>query len=96
MNENHEVITVSILVEWTSTTGTSARDIIPFRVDKEQGQFRAVPMISEQQRNDAGLPDIIYFSLVDNCIIPEKSRTNRTLDVIRNLLNEMLLQELHF
>ena len=96
MKENHEVITVSILVEWTAANGINAREIIPFRVDREEGQYRAVPMIPDQQRNEAGLPQIICFSLIDNCIVPDKSRNNGTLKVIRNLLNEMMMQELHY
>jgi hypothetical protein len=89
MNVNGEVITVSILVEWAT-----AREIIPFSVYREEEQYRAVPMIVEAQRKKAGLPEVICFDFIDHYIVPEKSRSEKTLDVIKSLLRELMVQEL--
>jgi hypothetical protein len=94
MNVNHEVITLSVLVTGTMATGATSQEIVSFKVFREQEQFRAVPMLDEAPRKRAGLPEVICFAFVDHCIISEKSRGEETLEVIKSLIQEMMIQEL--
>jgi hypothetical protein len=94
MNVNSGVITLSVLVAGATTNGATAGEIVPFKVFYQEEQYRAVPMISDPQRKEVGLPEVICFSFVDHCIVSDKSRSEETLEVIRSLLQEMMMQEL--
>jgi hypothetical protein len=88
MNENDEVITLSVLVE-----GNSNKEIVSFKVFRDIKQYKAVPMLTKEQRKRTGLAEVICFSFVDHCIVSEKSRSEETLEVIRSLILEMMMQE---
>jgi hypothetical protein len=93
MNTTNEVITLSILVEGPSYKGLSAQKIVPFKVFKEDQQYKAVPLLNESERKNIGLQEVISFAFVDHCIITERSLSEDTFEIIKNLIQELILQD---
>ena len=96
MKTTNEEITISILVEGPSYKGFPGNRIVPFKVFKEDQQYRAVPLLIESERMHIGLQEVISFGFVNHCIIAERSMSEDTLEVINNLIQEMILQDVIF
>ena len=94
MNARREVITISILVEGYSLIDVSTQEIVSFKVFKENQRFRAIPLLVDAERKRAGLPEVIDFSFVDQCIVTERFLSEDTLEVIKNMIQELILQDI--
>lgn len=94
MNVNDDAVTLSILVEGASEINTATQEIVSFKVFNKEEQYIAVPMLAEAERKRTGLPEVIPFAFVDHCIVSVKFRNDETLEVIKSLIREMMVQEL--
>lgn len=93
MNARNEEITISVLVECNSLEDKATKEIVPFKVFKENQNFRAVPLLAEVERKRAGLPEVIAFTFMDQCIVTERSIGEDTLEVIKSMINELIFQD---
>jgi hypothetical protein len=93
MSTINEEITISIVVEGPYDKGLPAQVVVPFKVFKEDQKFKAVPLLAYAERKQAGLPEVIAFSFVDQCIVTERSLSEDTLEVIKNMIQELILQD---
>lgn len=94
MKTINEEITLSILVDGPSDKGLSAQVIVPFKVFKEGWKFKALPLLADAERKRSGLPEVIDFTFVDQCIVSERSLSEDTLEVIKNMIKELILQDI--
>lgn len=94
MSTINEELTISVVVEDLADKELSEQVIIPFKVFKEDQKFKAVPLLSDAERKRAGLPQVIAFTFVDQCIVAEKPLNDDTLEVIKNLIKELIFQDI--
>ena len=85
--------TVSILVNSSSNGNVAPQKIVSFQVSREGQQYKAIPMLYDEEIKGLGLPEIISFTFVDNCIIPAKSMNENTIEIIKNIIREFLFQD---
>ena len=94
MRTINEEITISVLVDGPSDKGLAAQVIVPFKVFKENRKFKAVPLLADAERIRAGLPEVIAFTFVDQCIVAERSLSEDTLEVIKSMIEELMLLDI--
>lgn len=92
MNARREVITISVLVESRSLMDKATQETVPFKVFKEDQSSRAVPLLADAERKCARLPEVIAFSFIDQCIVTEHSLSEDTLEVIKNMIQELIVK----
>jgi hypothetical protein len=93
MKAINEVIKISILVEGPSAKGLPAQQVVSFEVLQGVQQYKAVPMLNASERKYIGLPEVICFAFMDQCIITERTLSEDMLEVIKNLIQELILQD---
>lgn len=84
----NEIASITILVPCKKGNET-VNQIIPFKVSREQKQYKAIPLITVEERKMTGLSAELSFRFIENRIIPEGESTAANLNAINNIANEL-------
>jgi len=84
----NEIASITILVP-TQRGNEIINQIIPFKVFREQQHYKAIPLISADERKLAGLPAELSFRFVGHRIIPEAEAYGANLDAIHRIAGEL-------
>jgi len=84
----NEIASITILVPYQRGNET-INQIIPFKVFREQQQFKAIPLINAEERELTGLSPELSFKFIENRIIPEAKANEATLRAINNIAGEL-------
>jgi len=89
----NELGSVTVLI--SSGSGASTiNQIVPFRVYRESEKYKAIPLIEEEERKKVDLPSEFFFEFINHTIIPAKGTKEHNLDAIRNIVQELKMQEI--
>ena len=88
-----DVSTISILIDNSPAGGAIARQIVPFQVMRQGSSYRAIPLIEDGQRTVLKLPECLLFEFREHCIVPDRQRDPETIALIRNIIQECMLQD---
>jgi hypothetical protein len=84
----NEIASITILVPYQKGNEI-INQIIPFKVFKKQQQFKAIPLISDEERKMTGLSAEISFRFNENRIIPGAETNKISLDAINSIASEL-------
>lgn len=84
----NEIASITILVPYQKGNEI-VNQIVPFKVFKQQQHYRAIPLISTEERNIAGLSTELSFRFTENRIIPEADTNEANLNAINNIAGEL-------
>jgi hypothetical protein len=88
-----DISTVSVLIDGISSNNNTSQQIILFQIYKEGIRYKVVPLIDEVQRGLMRLPKVLSFEFKDHCIVPDRSRNDETLELIKKIVRECILQD---
>jgi hypothetical protein len=63
--------------------------IIPFKVYRHQQQYKAVPLVSPEDKAMTNLPDEVVFTFADNTIMAGEDLDNERLGIVSNIIREL-------
>lgn len=63
--------------------------IIPFKVYCHQQQYKAVPLVSPEDKAMTGLPDEVLFTFANNTIMAGDNLDNERLGIVNNIIREL-------
>jgi len=84
----NEIASITILVA-SKRGNETINQIIPFKVFRQQQHYKAIPLISAEERELIGLSAELSFRFVENRIIPEAKANEATLKAINNIAGEL-------
>lgn len=84
----NEIASITISVPYQKGNEI-VNQIVPFKVFKQQQHYRAIPLISAEERNIAGLSTELSFRFTENRIIPEADTNEANLNAINNIAGEL-------
>ena len=93
MIARNELTSITVLVSYLNGTEI-ANQIVPFKVFKENRLYRAIPLINNEERKLTELPEEIYFEFNNHTIIPGKAITDKGLEVLENIVQELKMQKI--
>ena len=88
---SNELANLTILVSFLEGNERS-HQIVPFRVYREERQFKAIPLINSDERKKTRLPQEILFSFDHQGLTIEQGISEETLDVVKRILQELKMQ----
>lgn len=88
MTISNEIASITILVPYNKGDET-INQIIPFKVYRDQQRFKAIPLITEEERILTGLPAEILFQFVNYTVIPAAETNEENLESINNIVREL-------
>jgi hypothetical protein len=83
-----EIASVTILVSYQKEN-EMINQIIPFKVFKQEDLYKAIPMISAEERKVMGISAELAFRLIDNRIIVGEEANNASLNAINKIASEL-------
>lgn len=89
-----ELASLTIPVDHYWSYNVVTEEPVTFTVFHENERFRAVPLMSKEERNTTGLPEELLFVYLNYCIAEANDMEEETLKVIKELILELKVQEL--
>jgi hypothetical protein len=84
----NEIASITILVA-CHRGNEITNEIVPFKVFRQQQHYKAIPLISTEERELIGLSAELSFRFIENRIIPEAKANEATLNAINNVASEL-------
>lgn len=84
----NEIASVTILVPH-QRGNEIINQIIPFKVFRQQQGYKAIPLITAEERMMTGLSAELSFRLMDQKIQPETETTRQNIEAINNIVREL-------
>ena len=69
-------------------------EAIDFKVSREDNRFKAIPLVSKEERKMTGLPEELVFVYANYCIAKANDMEEESLNAIKQIILEMEVQEL--
>jgi hypothetical protein len=67
---------------------------VDFKVCREDNQFRAIPLMSKEDRLMTGLPEELVFAYFSHCITTANDMEEESLNAIKQIIQELEAREL--
>jgi hypothetical protein len=67
---------------------------VDFKIYREGKHFKAIPLMSNEERLTTGLPEELVFVYFSRCITTANDMEEETLNAIKQIIQEMEVQEL--
>lgn len=93
MTISNEIASITILVPYHNGKET-INQIIPFKVYEDQKFYKAIPLITIEERKLTGLPAEISFRLLNYKAIPTADTKTENINVIDNIVRELQMLRL--
>ena len=84
----NEIASITILVPY-QRGNEIINQIIPFKIFKNQQHYKAVPLISAEERKLAGLSAELSFRFMAHRIVPNADISDANLNAINNIVSEL-------
>jgi hypothetical protein len=94
MITTNEIPLITVPVTHYRLNGLSAGEDVGFKIYKEGNQFRAIPLLSKEERLATGLPQELVFVYFSQCITTANDMEEDSLSAIKQIILEMQVQEL--
>lgn len=93
MKKSKEISTVAVPVAHYSANDERTDEPVVFSISREDSRFKAIPMISREERLATGLPEEITFVYINYCIVAANNMDDETLDAIKQIILELEVQD---
>jgi hypothetical protein len=84
----NEIASITILVPY-QRGNEIINQIIPFKVFRQQHRYKAIPLITTEERKLTGHPAELSFRFIEHRIIPEVETSEANLNAINNIASEL-------
>jgi hypothetical protein len=94
MITTNEIPLITVPVIHYRLNGVTAGEDVDFKIYKEGNRFRAIPLLSKEERLSTGLPQELVFVYFSHCITTANDMEEESLSAIKQIILEMEMQEL--
>lgn len=67
---------------------------VDFKIYKQDKQFKAIPLLSKEERLMTGLPEELVFAYFSQCITTARDMDEESLNAIKQIIQELEAREL--
>jgi len=67
---------------------------VDFKIYREENRFRAIPLMSKQERLTTWLPEELVFAYANHCITMANDMEEESLNAIKQIILELEVKEL--
>lgn len=90
MFNSEEIASITVLVPYHRGNETT-HQITPFKLYRQQQLFKAIPLISAEERKLTGLSAELSFRLAENKVISEGDTNEANLGAINRIASELMI-----
>lgn len=85
---SNEIASITILVSFKQNQEI-VNKIVPFKVYSHHQYFKAIPLVSSEEREMAGLPEEVSFTFANNTIMAGEDLNTERLGMLNNIIREL-------
>ena len=89
-----EFFSIAVPVKHYRMDDSVTNETVQFRVSRQDNKFKAIPLISKEERLITGLPERLEFIYISPCIASANDMEEESLDAIKEIILELEVQEL--
>lgn len=89
-----EIPLISIPVMHYRQYNVVTEEDVDFKIYREENRFRAIPLMSREERLTTGLPQELVFSYVSHCITAANDTGEESLSAIKQIIQELEAKQL--
>jgi hypothetical protein len=89
-----EIPLITVPVTHYRQNGVTAGEDVDFKIYREDNRFKAIPLMSKEERLTTGLPEELVFVYSNQCITTANNMEEESLDAIKQIVQELEAQEL--
>lgn len=89
-----KTLSITVPVQHFRPDNVITEEEVCFKVSRDGSQFKAIPMLSKEERRITGLPEKMEFVYVNYCIASANNMEEETLNAIKQIILEMEVQDL--
>ena len=67
---------------------------VDFKIYRQDQQFKAIPLMSKEERLMTGLPEELIFAYFSHCITAANNMEDESINAIKQIIQEMEAREL--
>ena len=90
MLNSDEIASITVLVPYQRGNET-INQITPFKLFRQQERYKAIPLISAEERKLTGLSAELSFRFTENRIISEGDSNEANLSAINKIAGELMI-----
>ena len=90
----NEIPLLTVAVLHYTPDNECTNENVDFKIYRDEKRFRAIPLISKQERLATGLPEELVFVYSNHCINEANDMEEESLNAIKQIILEMEVQEL--
>jgi hypothetical protein len=89
-----EPISITVPVAHYQYGDVISQQAVEFTISKHDNRFKAIPLISKEERHATGLPHELVFVYANYCIASANYMHEEALNAIKQIIQELDVQEL--
>lgn len=88
MMVSNEIASITILVSFKQNQEVINK-IVPFKVYGHHQYYKAVPLVSSEEREIAGIPEEVLFTFANNTLMASEDLNTERLGMLNNIIREL-------
>ena len=89
-----EIPLITVPVTHYRENGVAKGEDVDFKIYREDNRFKAIPLMSKEERLTTGLPEELVFVYASHCITAANDMEEESLNAIKQIILELEVQEL--
>ena len=94
MVTTNEIPIISVPIVHYRQNDILIEEEVDFKIYRAENRFRAIPLLSKEERVTTGLPEELSFVYVDHCIAAANDMEDESLSAIKQIIQELEVKEL--
>ena len=93
MKKPNEISSITVPVTHYRSNNAITEQAVVFNISRENNRFKAIPLLTKEERNQTGLPEELEFVYFNYCIVDANDMEEETLDAIKQIILELEVQD---
>jgi hypothetical protein len=94
METTNEIPIISVPIEHYRQNDILTEEEVDFKIYRTENRFRAIPLLSKEERLPTGLPEELRFVYAVHCISDANDMEEESLNAIKKIIQELEVKEL--
>jgi len=93
MKKANEISSVTVPIDHYKLNDVITEEPVVFTISRENNHFKAIPQLSKEELVTTGLPEKLEFVYFNHCIATANSMEEETLNAIKQIIQELEVQD---
>lgn len=93
MHNKKNISSITVTIPHYDTANVITNEAVVFTISRQNDRFKAIPWMTAEKRKQTGLPEQLDFVFYNNCIVDANNMEEDTLHAIKQIIQELEVQD---